>query len=75
MAIQSMFPVYLPKRQQDVRNEDYDTGIAQNENALNQNLKILYDQLVAQEDTIAEQASVIQDLRETINRLQGVQNG
>lgn len=75
MAIQSMFPVYLPKRQQDVRNEDYDTGIAQNENALNQNLKILHDQLVAQEDTIAEQASVIQDLRETINRLQGVQNG
>lgn len=75
MAIQSMFPVYLPKRQQDVRNEDYDTGVAQNENALNQNLKILYDQLVAQEDTIAEQASVIQDLRETINRLQGVQNG
>ena len=75
MAIQSMFPVYLPKRQQDVRNEDYDTGIAQNENALNQNLKILYDQLVAQEDTIAEQASVIQDLQETINRLQGVQNG
>ena len=36
--LQPMIPVYLPKRQQNVSDEDYDTGITQNEENLKQDL-------------------------------------
>lgn len=36
--LQPMIPVYLPKRQGDVSDEDYDTGITQNEENLKQDL-------------------------------------
>ena len=37
-----MKPIYLPKRQGEVSDEDYDTGIAMNEENLNQNINRLY---------------------------------
>ena len=37
-----MKPIYLPKRQGEVSDEDYDTGIAMNEENLNQNIARLY---------------------------------
>ena len=42
MHLDPMLPVYLPRRQGAVSDEDYDTGIAQNEEALNVNLTRLY---------------------------------
>ena len=65
-----MFPVYLPKRQQDMRDDDYDTNITLNENYLNQNLKILHEQASSQQATIQAQADTIAELRETIKNLQ-----
>ena len=41
-ALEPMRPVYLPKRQIAENDEDYDTGIVQNEENLNQNLGRLY---------------------------------
>jgi hypothetical protein len=47
MAIEAMKPIYLPKRQIMETNEDYDTGIVQNEENLNQNLNRLYSAVTA----------------------------
>jgi hypothetical protein len=47
MAIDPMKPIYLPKRQIMETNEDYDTGIVQNEENLNQNLNRLYSAVTA----------------------------
>lgn len=42
-----MKPIYLPKRQGEVSDEDYDTGIAMNEENLNQNIGRLYKAVTA----------------------------
>ena len=42
-----MKPIYLPKRQGEVSDEDYDTGIAMNEENLNQNIARLYKAVTA----------------------------
>jgi hypothetical protein len=47
MALEAMKPIYLPKRQIMETNEDYDTGIVQNEENLNQNLNRLYSAVTA----------------------------
>ena len=42
--IEAMSPVYFARKQMEGEmDEDYNTAISQNENLLNQNLKILYD--------------------------------
>lgn len=51
---QAMFPVYLPRqRQKGQDRESYETGIAQNENNLNQNLAILYQKVTELEEALA----------------------
>ena len=63
MAIEPMKPIYLPKRQLMENDEDYDTGIVQNEENLNQNLNRLYAAVYSmQEENEA--------LRKTITALQ-----
>ena len=47
MALDPMKPIYLPKRQLMENDEDYDTGIVQNEENLNQNLNRLYSAVTA----------------------------
>lgn len=47
MPIDPMKPIYLPKRQLMEKDEDYDTGIVQNEENLNQNLNRLYSAVTA----------------------------
>lgn len=47
MPIDPMKPIYLPKRQLMENDEDYDTGIVQNEENLNQNLNRLYSAVTA----------------------------
>lgn len=44
--IQTMFPVQLPRmRDKDLSAEDYNASVAQNENNMNQNFAILYQEL------------------------------
>ena len=67
-SLQAMIPVFLARRQgADTNNEDYDTAIAQNENAVNQDFSILYNGLAelqaivnAHTDAIAAQTSAKQ---------------
>ncbi len=59
MAIDPMRPIYLPKRRGMESDEDYDTGIVQNEENLNQNLQRLYSALSSlQEENEALRAAV-----------------
>ncbi|MBO7405322.1 MAG: hypothetical protein J6V24_10215 [Clostridia bacterium] len=68
MAIEPMKPIYLPKRQLMENDEDYDTGIVQNEENLNQNLNRLYTAVYSmQEENEA--------LRKTITALQAKLGG
>ena len=46
-SLEPMRPVYLPKRQGEVPDEDYDTGISMNEENLNQNMNRLYSAVTA----------------------------
>ena len=64
-SLQPMTPVYLPKRQLGVPDEDYDTGIVQNEENLNQNLNRLYSAVTSLQ---AENES----LKETVTMLRGM---
>lgn len=64
-GLEPMRPIYLPKRQQDMTDEDYDTGIVQNEENLNQNMNRLYGAVT---ELQTENAS----LRETIAQLQAL---
>lgn len=53
-GIQALFPVYLPRpMQKGERRERYETGVAQNENNLNQNLNILYAKLSEMEEQLS----------------------
>lgn len=59
-----MKPIYLPKRQGDVSDEDYDTGIAMNEQNLAQNFGQLYKAVTALQ-------TENQSLREMLASLKG----
>ena len=51
--MQTVFPVYLPKRMDaDDTEEEYDTGVARNENLLNQNFSMLYNRIAELTDTV-----------------------
>ena len=63
MAIEPMKPIYLPKRQLMENDEDYDTGIVQNEENLNQNLGRLYgaiESLQAQNEALQRTVTALQ---------------
>lgn len=63
MAIEPMKPIYLPKRQLMENDEDYDTGIVQNEENLNQNLGRLYgaiESLQAQNEALQKTITALQ---------------
>jgi len=61
--IEPMIPIQLPKRQGEVPDEDYDTGIAQNEENLNRNLNRLYSVIEAQESEISTLKNTVTTLR------------
>lgn len=61
--METMKPIYLPKRQGEETNEDYDTGIMQNEENLNQNLRSLQDELQAVRAELDAAKSTIASLR------------
>ena len=57
--IEAMSPVYFARKQAEgEQDEDYNTAISQNENLLNQNLKILYDAI---SDLNAKYSAVVTD--------------
>ena len=63
MALDPMKPIYLPKRQIMEKDEDYDTGIVQNEENLNQNLGRLYgaiESLQAQNEALQKTITALQ---------------
>ncbi len=63
MAIEPMKPIYLPKRQLMENDEDYDTGIVQNEENLNQNIGRLYgaiESLQAQNEALQRTVTALQ---------------
>ena len=46
LDIQAMFPVQLPRmKDKDQKAEDFNAAVAQNENNMNQNFAILYQEL------------------------------
>jgi hypothetical protein len=55
-GMQALFPVYLGRLPSaNVDRDAYDSGVAQNENNLNQNLELLYNKLLELESALAEQ--------------------
>lgn len=67
MAIEAMKPIYLPKRQIMETNEDYDTGIVQNEENLNRNLGNLYSALTALQQENETLKATVSSLRNLVN--------
>ena len=54
-GMQALFPIYLGRMQKSGEDRDtYDSGVAQNENNLNQNLELLYGKLLELESALAE---------------------
>lgn len=54
-GMQALFPIYLGRMpQKDEDRDAYDSGVAQNENNLNQNLELLYSKLSELESALAE---------------------
>ena len=54
-GMQALFPVYFGRMPSgDLDREAYDSGVAQNENNLNQNLELLYNKILELETAIAE---------------------
>lgn len=51
-GIQTIFPVYLPRMEEGMDNDDYNGQLAQNENAINQNFEILYRKLLELEEGV-----------------------
>ena len=62
-SLEPMRPVYLPKRQGEVPDEDYDTGIVQNEENLNQNINRLYSAVTELQSENENLRSTVQSLR------------
>jgi hypothetical protein len=53
-SIEAMNPVYFARKQGEGEpDDDYNTAIAQNENLMNQNFKVLYDALIEMSSSIA----------------------
>lgn len=53
-GLMAMYPIYLARHTaESVSKEDYDTGVAQNEVNLNQNLEILSNKLTEIESYLA----------------------
>lgn len=67
MALEAMKPIYLPKRQIMETNEDYDTGIVQNEENLNRNLGNLYSALTALQQENETLKATVSSLRTLVN--------
>lgn len=54
MSMQALFPVYLSRlRKQETTTEDYDQAVAVNEENLNQNLSILYQEIESLQEQVA----------------------
>ena len=66
-GLQTMRPVYLPKRQTMESDEDYDTGIVQNEENLNQNLNALYSAITALQGENETLKATVSSLRNQLN--------
>jgi cell division septum initiation protein DivIVA len=62
-----MKPIYLPKRQGMESDEDYDTGIVQNEENLNQNLNALYGAIAALQGENETLKATVASLRTQLN--------
>ena len=62
-SLEPMKPIYLPKRQGEVPDEDYDTGIVQNEENLNQNINRLYSAVTQLQSENESLKSTITTLR------------
>ena len=55
-GMQALFPVYLGRMPTaSIDRDAYDSGVAQNENNLNQNLELLYNKLLELESALADQ--------------------
>lgn len=67
MALEAMKPIYLPKRQIMETNEDYDTGIVQNEENLNRNLGNLYSALTALQQENETLKATVSSLRTLVS--------
>ena len=66
-GLEPMRPIYLPKRQRDEKDEDYDTGIVQNEENLNQNLNRLYGAITALQGENETLIATVNSLRTRLN--------
>jgi hypothetical protein len=54
-GMQALFPIYLGRMPQGGEDRDaYDSGVAQNENNLNQNLELLCNKILELESALAE---------------------
>ena len=54
-GMQALFPIYLPRMPERAEDrEAYNSGIAQNENNLNQNLGILFNKISELETALQE---------------------
>ena len=62
-GFEPMKPIYLPKRQLMESDEDYDTGIVQNEENLNQNINRLYSAVTELQSENENLRSTVQSLR------------
>lgn len=65
--MEPMKPIYLPKRRGEETDEDYDTGIMQNEENLNENLRTLHGELQAVRAELDAANSTISSLRALLN--------
>lgn len=66
-GFEPMKPIYLPKRQIMETDEDYDTGIVQNEENLNQNMNRLYNAIAALQGENETLKATVSSLRNYIN--------
>ncbi len=54
-GMQALFPIYLGRMPQNGEDRDaYDSGVAQNENNLNQDLTLLCNKILELESALAE---------------------
>ena len=67
-GFEPMKPIYLPKRQIMESDEDYDTGIVQNEENLNQNMNRLYSAITALQGENETLKATVTSLRALLNK-------
>jgi hypothetical protein len=69
--LQSVFPIYLPRRRsEDETAEEYDTAVAQNENLLNQNFTLLFNQITNLTALVESQRAALKQQSYLIEALQ-----